>query len=154
MITCKDVFEAMGRKYYLHHSREKFILIGDEIDKRIINNIERGLEFQKKLYNRDYNITTINTTKPFKPSKKFKNGSVRFLFLDYPKDLKFFNDALKFWGEKICYFGAILFRGNYEDEELKYHTIDERYVGSLHGIYRTEPSLTIIYKKWGMRYDK
>ena len=47
-----------------------------------------------------------------------------------------------------------MFRGNYEDEELEKHPIDERYVGALHGIYRTDPPLTIIYKKWGMPYVK
>lgn len=154
MITFEDVLETMGRVYYDRSTNEHIVLLSDNDNKKALHNIEKGLEISGKLYNRKCKVKAINTESPLEYSKQFKNETVRFLFLDYPKSLEFFNDVLKSWGERICFFGAIMFRGNYEDEELEKHPIDERYVGALHGIYRTDPPLTIIYKKWGMPYVK
>ena len=154
MITYDDVFETMGRIYFIRALQEKVVIVGRNNNERAKSALIKGHEMAYKLYRRKTKLIEIATKKPCEAAYKFKDLSVRFLFLDYPKDLVFFNSMLKCWGEKICLNGVMILRGNYEDGELEDHPIDERYEGSLHGIYRIEPPLTMLYKKWGMPYVK
>ena len=163
----EDVFYALGRNYFPRANMHA-VYIG-YCDTGSITGLAKAMRMNQQVYGikkhvkgyvygaiEDKKIEDVIEFRPIKENivEDFKDKRAIMVYVDFPKNMKKFTKTFEEWRDIVVPGGILIFRDGYEDDDLIDHPMAQLGKTCLHGIYRSDPNITIFLNKWGIANDK
>lgn len=163
----EDVFYALGRNYFPRGNMHAVQIGQYSMDS--VTGLAEAMWMNQKVYGiqkhvKAYIYGVLGDEKPddvieFRAMKEnivedFKGQRLITLYIDFPKNMEKLTQTFEEWKNHVVPGGLLIFRDAYEDDELRDHPMAQLGKTCLHGIYRSDPNITVFLNKWGITNDK